>query len=95
MGKGARGGSAADRCAGTGRARTDLTAALDLRRALLRPPLLYAAGDAVSVRVPGSLASFLKAESAILDEVRTRLGVEVRLLPDDAVPPGSFEILAG
>jgi ribonuclease G len=81
-------------CSGTGRARTDLTAALDLRRALLRPPVLYAGADAVSVRVPVSLASFLQAESAILDEVRERLGVEIRLLPDDAVPPGSFDILA-
>jgi ribonuclease G len=82
-------------CAGTGRSRTDRTAALDLRRALLRPPALYAAGDRVRIRVPESLAQFLASEAAILDEVRLRLGVEIEILADDSVVPGSFEILRG
>ncbi len=80
-------------CSGTGRARTDLTAALDLRRKLLRPPVLFTAGDRVRVRVPVSLEEFLRGDAGILDEVRTRLGIEIELVPDDAVPPGSFEIV--
>jgi len=82
-------------CSGTGRARTDLTAALDLRRTLLRPPALFDSGERVRIRVPESLADFLRSEGEILAEARQRLGVEIELLPDEAVPPGSFEILPG
>jgi len=82
-------------CAGTGRARTDRTAALDLRRSLLRPPVLYAAGDRVRIRAPESLAEFLAAETGIVDEVKSRLKIEIEIVPDDSVAPGSFEILPG
>ena len=38
-------------CSGSGRVKTDLTLALDLRRALLAPPRLFSAGQTVRVRV--------------------------------------------
>jgi ribonuclease G len=82
-------------CSGTGRVKTDLTAALELRRALLRPPVLWAAGDTVRVRVPSSLAETLKSEAGVLEEVRSGLGVTVELEPDDSLAPGHFEILHG
>ncbi len=81
-------------CSGTGRVKTDRTAALDLRRALLTPPVLYGPGDTVRVRVASSLAQFLVEESAVLDEVRQALGVEIQLVPDDAEPAGTFSILS-
>ena len=82
-------------CSGTGRVKTDRTAALDLRRALLRPPNLYSAGETVRVRVASSLAKFLIDEEGFLDEVRTALRVAIELVPDDIEPPGGFSILSG
>jgi ribonuclease G len=77
-------------CSGTGRVKTDLTAALDLRRALLRPPVLHGPGDRVRVRVPSSLALFLLEEGQILEGIRTTLGAEIELVADDTLPPGGF-----
>ncbi|MGH9368635.1 MAG: Rne/Rng family ribonuclease [Thermoanaerobaculia bacterium] len=82
-------------CSGTGRVKTDLTAALDLRRALLKPPILYAAGDTIRVRVPASLAELIGQEAELLEEVRTLLGVQIELERDDTLPPGQFEVLPG
>ncbi|MGE5275786.1 MAG: Rne/Rng family ribonuclease [Acidobacteriota bacterium] len=80
-------------CSGTGRVKTDLTAALDLRRALLRPPLLYGAGQVVRVRVPDSLARFLAEEGRLLDELQAGLDVRIELEPDGTLAPGRFEVL--
>ena len=82
-------------CSGTGRVKTDLTAALDLRRALLRPPVLYASGDAVSVRAPSSLAEFFREDGRILEELRTTLGIRLEVVPDDTLAPGDFQIVLG
>jgi ribonuclease G len=81
-------------CSGTGRVKTDRTAALDLRRTLLTPPALYAAGETIRVRVASSLAQFLAEDGAVLDEVRTALGVQIQLVADDAEPAGGFSILS-
>jgi ribonuclease G len=82
-------------CSGSGRVKTDLTAALDLRRQLLRPPVLYGPGDTVRVRVAGSLKELLEAEEReILDEVQSTLGIELQLLADETLPPSGFAILA-
>jgi len=82
-------------CGGSGRVKTDRTAALDLRRALLKPPVLFAPGDVVRVRAPGSLVDFLREEGEILEELRTSLRIVPELVSDDTLPAGSFEILAG
>ena len=49
-------------CSGRGRVHSDLTLALELRRQLVRPPVLYAAGDTVRVRAPRSLGQLLSEE---------------------------------
>ncbi len=82
-------------CAGTGRVKTDQTTALDLRRALLRPPVVTSPGETVRVRVAPSLAQFLAEEKGILEEVQGSLQVRIELLPDEAEPPGSFSVLSG
>jgi ribonuclease G len=82
-------------CSGTGRVKTDLTAALDLRRALLRPPVLYASGDAVSVRAPSSLVEYFREDGRILEELRTTLGIRLEVVPDDTLAPGDFQIVPG
>ena len=82
-------------CSGTGRVKTDLTAALDLRRALLRPPVLYAPGDSVSVRAPSSLVEFFREDGRILEELRAALGIRLDVVPDDTLAPGDFQILSG
>ena len=46
-------------CSGSGRVRSDLTVALDLRRALLAPPDLFTAGETVRVRVRPGVARVL------------------------------------
>jgi len=81
-------------CSGRGRVRTDWTLALDLRRALLRPPLLFVPGETVRVRVPPSLARFLaEEERSILEDVQTELGVNIELLPDEALSSEEYRIL--
>jgi len=82
-------------CSGTGRVKTDLTAALDLRRALLRPPVLYTSGEAVSVRAPSSLVEFFREDGRILEELRTTLGIRLEVVPDDTLAPGDFQIVSG
>src|SRR5262249_31402252 len=81
-------------CSGSGRAKTDRTAALDLRREIFRPPVLAGKGDTIRVRVAPSLAEFLAEDGGLLDEVRRVLGAEIALVPDDALAPGAFEVLA-
>ena len=79
-------------CSGSGRVKTDLTLALDLRRALLAPPRLFSAGQTVRVRVQPSLARLLQEEEPrILEETQEDLGVQLVLLNEEGV--AGFEIL--
>jgi ribonuclease G len=81
-------------CAGSGRAKTDLSVALDLRRDLLKAANLYAPGEALRLRVRSSLARLLaEEEPEILPEIETRLGVRLSLVEDDTLPPQEYEIL--
>lgn len=81
-------------CSGRGRVPSDLTLALELRRELVRPPVLYAAGETVRVRVPASLAKLLaEEEKGIFEDVQEKLGVDIEIEVDDAIPPGEYRIL--
>ena len=81
-------------CAARGRVRSDLTLALDLRRDLLRPPVLADRGSTIRVRVPASLARLLADEErGILEDVQERLGVDLEIIPDDTLAPEEYEIL--
>jgi Ribonuclease G/E len=80
-------------CAGSGRVKTDLTVALELRRALLSPPLLVVGGETVRVRVRPSLARFLaEEEPGLLSDVERELSIRVELVPDETLPPARYEI---
>ena len=81
-------------CAARGRVRSDLTLALDLRRDLLRPPVLADRGSTIRVRVPASLGRLLADEErGILEDVQERLGVDLEIIPDDTLAPEEYEIL--
>jgi len=81
-------------CGGSGRVKTDLSVAPELRRALLSPSLLFVAGETVRVRVFPALAKFLaEEEPALLSDVEKEHSVKVELLPDEALPPARFEIV--
>ncbi|HEY3171741.1 MAG TPA: Rne/Rng family ribonuclease [Thermoanaerobaculia bacterium] len=81
-------------CGGSGRVKTDLTVALELRRALLAPPVLFVAGETVQVRVRPSLARFLaEDEPELLADVERGLGVTVELATDETLPPARYEIV--
>ncbi|HEV8117889.1 MAG TPA: Rne/Rng family ribonuclease [Thermoanaerobaculia bacterium] len=81
-------------CNGSGRVKTDLTVALDLRRDLLAGSALYAAGETVRLKVRSSLAHMLiQEESGLLSEIETRLGIRLELLEDDTLLPTEYEIL--
>jgi ribonuclease G len=80
-------------CGGSGRVKTDLTVALELRRALLAPPVLSVAGAAVRVRVRPALAKFLSEEEPdLLSDVEKELGITVELAGDATLPPAHYEI---
>jgi len=82
-------------CSARGRVRTDLTLALDLRRELLRPPILFTPGETIRVRVPPSLARLLAEEERnILEDVQERLGADLEILPDPTLKPEEYEILS-
>lgn len=80
-------------CGGSGRVKTDLTVALELRRALLSPPVLSVAGATVRVRVRPGLARFLADEEPdLLADVEKELGIKVELVTDATLPPAHYEI---
>jgi len=80
-------------CAGSGRIKTDLTAALDLRRALLKPPSLFTSGETVRVKVHPTLARFLvEDEPDILRDAEAALNVRIEILEDQALPSGGYTI---
>jgi ribonuclease G len=81
-------------CSGRGRVLSDLTLALELRRQLVRPPVLYAAGDTVRVRAPRSLAKLLtEEERGILEDVQERLGVDIEIEVDETLAAGEYRIV--
>ena len=82
-------------CSARGRVRTDLTLALDLRRDLMRPPLLVTPGETIRIRVTPNLARLLaEQERGILDDVQQKLGVDLELIPDETLEPEEYEILS-
>ncbi len=82
-------------CSGSGRVKTDVTAALDLRRALLAPPNLFTPGETVRVRVRPTLAGLLAEDPMLVADAEESLQIRVHLEPDETVGPEGFEILSG
>ena len=81
-------------CAGSGRVKTDLTVALDLRRALLRPPRLFTTGETVRVRVPPGVGHLLAEEdSTMIAELEASLEIRIELLEDETLQ--GFEVVRG
>jgi ribonuclease G len=81
-------------CGGSGRVKTDLTIAHELRRELLAPPILFSAGETVRVRVRPGLAKFLaEEEPELLSGVEKELGITVELGPDETLPVARYEIV--
>jgi ribonuclease G len=79
-------------CGGSGRVKTDLTLALDLRRELFAPPRLFTPGQTVRIRVQPGLAKLLtEDEPKILAELQESLGVDLELLSDEGVV--GYEVL--
>jgi ribonuclease G len=80
-------------CGGSGRIKTDLTVVLDLRRALLSPPILFSPGQTVRVRVrPGVARLLAEEDSRILEEVERTLNVRVELTQEDLHSGPGFQI---
>ncbi len=83
-------------CSGSGREKTDVTVALDLRRALLSPPHLFAVGETVRVRVRPAVAQLVAEDDpTLLADAEAALGVRLELVPDEGVDSSGFEILNG
>ncbi len=80
-------------CAGSGRVKTDLSVALDLRRQLLATGAVYTPGELVRLRVRSSLARLLaEDEPDLLPEIERRLKIRLELLEDDTLPQTEYEI---
>ena len=83
-------------CGGGGRVRSDMTVALDLRRALLAPPILFSPGEAVRVRVrPGVARLLIEDDPRIMEETQESLGVRIEIVPDETLGGKGFEIERG
>jgi ribonuclease G len=83
-------------CSGSGRVKTDVTVALDLRRELLAPPNLFSSGETVRVRVrPGVAHLVAEDDPSILADAQAALGITLELVPDETVGTEGFEILRG
>lgn len=81
-------------CGGSGRVKTDLSVALELRRALLAPSNLFVAGETVRVRVRPALAKFLaEEEPGLFADFEKEHAVKVELVSDETLPPARFEIV--
>ena len=82
-------------CSGSGRIKTDATALLDLRRALLQPPVLFTAGETVRVRVRPAMAELIAGDPTLLADAEERLRIRLELLPDETVGAAGFAIVSG
>lgn len=81
-------------CGGSGRVKTDLSVALELRRALHSPSLSFVPGETVCVRVRPALARFLAEEEASLFAgLEKEHSIKVELVADETLPPARFEIV--
>jgi len=81
-------------CGGTGRVKTDLTVALDLRRELEKAAALYSAGETIRARVRPSLLRLVENEEPdLFADFGERLGIQVELVSDASVGAAGFEIL--
>lgn len=80
-------------CGGSGRVKTDLTIAHELRRELRALPGPFPGGETVRVRVRPGLAKFLaEEEPELLSDVEKELGVSVLLVSDETLPVARYEI---
>ena len=83
-------------CGGVGRVKTDLTAALDLRRALLAPLSLATPGQTVKIRVHPTLGQLLREdEPEILSEIETASNLRIEPVDDTALSSGGYVIERG
>ncbi|MGH9315569.1 MAG: Rne/Rng family ribonuclease [Thermoanaerobaculia bacterium] len=81
-------------CGGTGRAKTDLTVALEMRRALWKTSSLCSPGQTVRVKArPSVLRVLREQEPSLLTDVEGRLKIRVEMEPDETLPPARFEVL--
>jgi ribonuclease G len=80
-------------CDGTGRVKTDLSLALDLRRELVQVFPLYGPGETVRVRVRPSLALLAEEEPDLFSDIAEKTGVKLELVPDDALPVSAYEVI--
>ena len=77
-------------CSGSGRIKTDATALLDLRRTLLKPPVLFTSGETVRVRVRPGMAELIAGDPTLLADAEERLRIRLELYPDEAVGAAGF-----
>jgi ribonuclease G len=83
-------------CAGGGRVKSDMTVALDLRRALIAPPVLFSAGALVRVRTrPGVARLLTEDDPRILEETESSLGIRIEIVPDESLDGEGYEIERG
>ena len=83
-------------CAGSGRVKTDMTVALDLRRRLLEASAVFSPGETVRIRVRPGVARLLAEEDPrILAETEASLNIRVELTADEALEAEGFEIDRG
>ncbi len=82
-------------CGGTGRVKTDLTVALDLRREIEKVAPLCAAGDTIQARVRPSLLRLVEEEEPdLFADLANRFGVRIELVSDPLLALASFEIVS-
>jgi ribonuclease G len=83
-------------CDGTGRIKTDLTVALELRRELARSESVFSPGETVRIRVRPSLARLVTEEDpSLLEDLQARLDIRLEFLADEAAPLAGWELLPG
>ena len=83
-------------CAGGGRVKSDTTVALDLRRALLAPPVLFSRGEIVRVRTrPGVARLLTEDDPRIVEEAEASLGIRLEIIPDETLDGAGFQIERG
>jgi ribonuclease G len=80
-------------CDATGRIKTDLTVALELRRDLARVFPLYSPGETIRVRVRPSLAELAQEERDLFSDLIGKFNVEIELVPDAYLGAASYEIV--
>ncbi|HEX7253207.1 MAG TPA: Rne/Rng family ribonuclease [Thermoanaerobaculia bacterium] len=80
-------------CDGTGRVKTDLSMALDLRRELEGVMALYSPGETVQVRVRPSLAALADEEPALFTDLTEKTRVKLDFLADEGLSVSAYEVL--